>query len=92
MQAGASNIREHTPNTFKEIRHTVNGWVNDFNVNRYIHIVVDLLNPYIWVVLIITIGYGLIGLLDDYLKLKKRDLSGKLKLFLQILFAGWRFI
>jgi phospho-N-acetylmuramoyl-pentapeptide-transferase len=43
----------------------------------------DLRNGYVWVVLIVTLGYGLIGFADDYLKLTKRSsggLSGRLKL------------
>ncbi|MFO1047833.1 MAG: phospho-N-acetylmuramoyl-pentapeptide-transferase [Geminicoccaceae bacterium] len=43
----------------------------------------DLSNGYVWVVLIVTLGYGLIGFADDYLKLTKRSsggLPGRLKL------------
>ena len=29
----------------------------------------DLTNGYVWVVLLITLGFGGIGLIDDYLKL-----------------------
>ncbi|MDE0539846.1 MAG: phospho-N-acetylmuramoyl-pentapeptide-transferase [Rhodospirillales bacterium] len=50
----------------------------------------DLGNGYIWAALGVTIGYGIIGFIDDYLKVTKRDhkgLSGKLKLFLQIIIA-----
>jgi phospho-N-acetylmuramoyl-pentapeptide-transferase len=46
----------------------------------------DLTNPYVWIVLFVTGGYGLIGFGDDYLKLTKRNtkgLSGRLKLFWQ---------
>lgn len=47
----------------------------------------DLTNGYTWVVLLVTIGYGLIGFQDDYLKLTKRNtkgLSGKMKLAFQV--------
>jgi phospho-N-acetylmuramoyl-pentapeptide-transferase len=43
----------------------------------------DLSNGYVWVALIVTLGYGLIGFADDYLKLTKRSsggLSGRMKL------------
>ena len=43
----------------------------------------DLTNPYIWVILLVTLGYGGIGLVDDFLKVTKRSsggLSGRLKL------------
>ena len=42
----------------------------------------DLSNHYVWVVLFVTIGSGVIGGYDDYLKLKEKDtkgLSSKLK-------------
>lgn len=51
----------------------------------------DLSNPYIWIVLFVTGGYGLIGFGDDYLKLTKRNpkgLSGKLKLVGQVAIAA----
>src|SRR4051794_6659243 len=46
----------------------------------------DLTNGFVWIVLLVTIGYGLIGFGDDFLKLTKRNtkgLSGKLKLVAQ---------
>lgn len=46
----------------------------------------DLSNRYIWVVLIITVGFGAIGWWDDYLKLvmkHSRGLSARRKYFLQ---------
>ena len=36
----------------------------------------DLTNGYVWVVLLITLGFGSIGLIDDYLKLTKRSSRG----------------
>lgn len=50
----------------------------------------DLRNAYVWIVLGVTIGYGLIGFGDDYLKLTKRNtkgLPGKLKLACQFSIA-----
>jgi len=46
----------------------------------------DLYNQYVWIVLLITLGFGLIGLADDYMKVAKKNpkgLPGKLKLLLQ---------
>lgn len=43
----------------------------------------DLKNGFVWVVLVVTLGYGLIGFADDYLKLTRRSsggLPGRLKL------------
>ncbi len=46
----------------------------------------DLFNPYIWLLILVTVGFGLIGFLDDYLKVIKkhnRGLSGRAKLLAQ---------
>src|SRR5438477_2009625 len=37
-------------------------------------------NPYVWIVLGVTLGFGLVGFYDDYLKVTKQSHSG---------FAGW---
>jgi phospho-N-acetylmuramoyl-pentapeptide-transferase len=50
----------------------------------------DLTNLYIWLTLLVTLGFGFIGFMDDYLKLvKKRNkgLSPRAKFLLQFLFA-----
>jgi len=47
----------------------------------------DLTNAYVWIVLFVTLSYGLIGFADDYLKVSKRNtkgLPGKLKLLGQV--------
>ena len=47
-------------------------------------------NGYVWVVLLITLGFGGIGLVDDYLKLTKRSsggLAARIKLLGQCLVA-----
>ena len=46
----------------------------------------DLSNLYVWIVMAVTLSYGLIGFVDDYLKVTKRNtkgLSGRLKLVAQ---------
>lgn len=51
----------------------------------------DLTNQYIWITLFITIGYGVIGFVDDYKKVVKKDtkgLSARQKMFWQIVLAG----
>lgn len=50
----------------------------------------DLTNHYVWIALMVTVGYGLIGFCDDYLKLTKRNskgLSSKGKLVAQFAIA-----
>lgn len=57
---------------------------------------VDLTSTYTWIVLMVTVGFGMVGFGDDYLKLTKRNtkgLSGRLKMVWMILVAalaaGW---
>jgi phospho-N-acetylmuramoyl-pentapeptide-transferase len=50
----------------------------------------DLRNGYIWATLGVTVGYGIIGFIDDYIKVTRQDsngLPGKLKLLLQLFIA-----
>src|SRR5690606_34478094 len=50
----------------------------------------DLTNPYVWVVLLVTAGYGVLGFMDDYAKVSKQTsagLSGKQKLAAQFVIA-----
>ncbi|MEE9452354.1 MAG: phospho-N-acetylmuramoyl-pentapeptide-transferase [Gammaproteobacteria bacterium] len=52
---------------------------------------VDLSNVYVWVALLVTMGFGLIGGIDDYRKIKKqtsRGLSARDKFIWQILLAA----
>jgi phospho-N-acetylmuramoyl-pentapeptide-transferase len=51
----------------------------------------DLKNPYVWACLLVTGGFGLIGWLDDYDKVRKAHhagLSGKMRLTLEFIIAG----
>lgn len=52
---------------------------------------VDLTNVYTWIVLLVTVGFGMVGFGDDYLKLTKRNtkgLSSKLKLVATLVVAA----
>ena len=54
----------------------------------------DIDNIYIWLLLFITLSFGLIGFLDDFIKLNKnshKGLSGKVKLVLQVIFSFFIF-
>src|SRR5260221_3589293 len=51
----------------------------------------DLTSGYIWIVLVVTIGFGLIGFLDDFLKVTKRNSRGlpsRMKLIAQIVIGA----
>ena len=51
----------------------------------------DLSNAYLWIVLFVTVGFGLVGFADDYKKLTKRNargVPGKVRLLIQVLIAG----
>ncbi|MQY41029.1 phospho-N-acetylmuramoyl-pentapeptide-transferase [Epibacterium sp. SM1969] len=47
-------------------------------------------NPYVWMVLLVTLGFGMIGFADDYAKVSKQNtkgVSGKVRLALGVLIA-----
>ena len=51
----------------------------------------DLTNPFVWAVMLVTSGFGLIGFLDDYDKIRKAHhagLSGRLRLLAEFAVAG----
>ena len=51
----------------------------------------DLKNPFVWLALTVTTGFGMIGFADDYVKVAKKDkrgISSKLRLILEFLIAG----
>ncbi len=51
----------------------------------------DLLNPYVWATLFIMWGFGVIGYIDDFLKVSKKNtkgLSGKVRLLGEFLISG----
>lgn len=51
----------------------------------------DLRNPYLWVVFLVTIGFGVIGFVDDYLKVSRHNpkgLNSKIKLLFEFIIAA----
>ena len=51
----------------------------------------DLHNAYLWIVLLVTLSFGLIGFIDDYLKVSRQNpkgFSGKAKLVLEFAIAA----
>src|SRR3979409_176690 len=48
------------------------------------------LNPYVWIVLAVTLGFGFVGFYDDYLKVKKQThggFAGKFRLAIEAAIA-----
>ncbi|MCP4604049.1 MAG: phospho-N-acetylmuramoyl-pentapeptide-transferase [Proteobacteria bacterium] len=55
----------------------------------------DLNNHFVWLTLAVTVGYGLIGFIDDYLKIKygsSKGMPGKFKILFQVSLAGVVFL
>ena len=51
----------------------------------------DLGNPFVWVCLLVTLSFGLIGFLDDYAKVTKatnKGVSGRMRLLLEFAIGG----
>jgi len=51
----------------------------------------DLRNPYVWIVLGMTVSFGLIGFFDDYRKLMRRSphgVPGRVKLLIEVILAA----
>jgi phospho-N-acetylmuramoyl-pentapeptide-transferase len=51
----------------------------------------DLRNPYVWACMFVTFGFGMIGFLDDYDKVRKQKtagVSGRVRLLGEFLIAG----
>src|SRR6266700_292963 len=52
----------------------------------------DLRSPLVWLTLLVTVGFGAVGFVDDYLKISmrnKRGLPGRFKLGVEVLIGGF---
>ncbi len=88
-QGSASNIREYLEEAHarKSGTPTMGGLMILISVTISTLLWADLSNPFVWIAMLVMVGYGLIGFGDDYLKLTKRNsrgLPGKMKLLGQI--------
>lgn len=93
-QHGGQPIREDGPESHlltKKGTPTMGGLMILISLTLSTLLWANLKNPYVWAVLLLTVSYGMIGFLDDYLKVSRHTcggLPGKLKLLLQFIFAG----
>lgn len=92
-QAEGQPIRTDGPETHfkKKGTPTMGGLMILISVSASTLLWGDLSNPYLWMSLIVMIGFGAIGFVDDYLKLTRKNtkgLAGKKKLFGQMAIAA----
>jgi phospho-N-acetylmuramoyl-pentapeptide-transferase len=93
-QYGVSNVREDTPDTHKKKTGTpsMGGGLLLWALLLGTLLFADLTSRLVWAALIFTIGFGLIGFADDWLKFTKRNskgLAGRKKLLWQtVIFIG----
>ncbi len=92
-QNGGQPIREDGPETHiltKKGTPTMGGFLILTALTLATLLWADLTNGYVWAVLGVTIAFGAIGFMDDYLKVTQQDSNGlpvKLKLLLQTVIA-----
>jgi phospho-N-acetylmuramoyl-pentapeptide-transferase len=92
-QHGVSNVREDTPEQHKKKSGTpsMGGLLILFSLTISTLLWADPFNHYMWTALAMTLGFGAIGFMDDYLKKKMKNskgLAGKKKLLFQLILLG----
>lgn len=91
-QHGGQPIRDDGPQSHlsKKGTPTMGGLMMLFAVTLSTILWTDISNPFVWIALFVTLGYGLVGFMDDYLKVSKKNskgLAGKKKLLAQFVIA-----
>ena len=78
LKAGGQPIRTDGPQTHfvKAGTPTMGGFLILLTITLATLLWGDLRNRYVWVVLAVLVGFGLIGWLDDWIKIVKRDPNG----------------
>ncbi|WP_370032911.1 phospho-N-acetylmuramoyl-pentapeptide-transferase [Qipengyuania mesophila] len=92
-QGKGQPIREDGPQSHlaKRGTPTMGGLMILISLSLSVLIWMDLRNPFIWAVLAVTLGFGLIGFLDDYDKVTKashKGVSARVRLLLEFGVAG----
>ena len=89
VQRGGQPIREDGPERHlieKKGTPTMGGVLILFALGISTLLWADLRNSYVWAVMFVTFGYGMLGFVDDYQKLSKRNhrgVSGRTKMIAQ---------
>lgn len=92
-QGKGQPIREDGPQTHlaKVGTPTMGGLMILISLTLSMLLWMDLSNPFVWAVLAVTGGFGLIGFLDDYDKVSKashKGVSGRVRLLFEFIVAG----
>ncbi len=87
------NIRDDGPQSHKKKAGTptMGGWLILLSTIIPMILWIDLMNPLVVATIVITWGFGVIGYIDDYLKVSKKNtkgLSGKIRLLGEFLISG----
>ncbi|MBX3488641.1 MAG: phospho-N-acetylmuramoyl-pentapeptide-transferase [Parvibaculum sp.] len=86
-------IREDGPQTHivqKQGTPTMGGFLILVGLVPAVLLWADLSNKYVWIVLLVTLGFGAVGFADDYLKVSKispKGVPGRVKLFFEFVIA-----
>ena len=92
-QGAGQPIREDGPESHlltKQGTPTMGGFLILISITISTLLWADLRNGFVWTVLLVTVGFGVVGFIDDYAKLTLRSsegISGRVKLLLQVLIA-----
>lgn len=93
LQNGGQPIRDDGPASHLQTKKgtpTMGGFIILASFVFSLILWADLANLFVWSTIIVTLGFGMLGFYDDYLKVTKRNtkgISGKKKLLFQTLIA-----